>query len=156
MSIRSLLRRARTTCAALGSLIAMAAAPAAHADTVGLHVASWHDRAGYNNVTPGLMYRSNSGLTVGAYCNSESRSARFQAAPRCRVSGYAGQTWDWEITPGLTVGITAGVLTGYQRNPVLPFVVPSIRIGEHLRVLYAPARDPKPATAVSLVIEMEI
>lgn len=126
------------------------------ADTLGVHTVSWHDRDGYNNTNPGLMYRHGAtGLTVGAYCNSESRSARFPTAPRCRLSTYAGMHWDWTLRPGLTVGATAGVLTGYSRASAIPFVIPSVRIGDHVRVLYAPAADPKGATVVSLVLETE-
>lgn len=47
------------------------------------------------------------------------------------------------------------MLTGYSRASVMPFVIPSVRIGDHVRVLYAPAADPKGATVVSLVLETE-
>lgn len=137
-------------------ILALSACTDAQADTLGVHAVSWHDRDGYNNTNPGLMYRHGAtGLTVGAYCNSESRSARFPTAPRCRLSTYAGMHWDWALRPGLTVGATAGVLTGYSRASATPFVIPSVRIGDHVRVLYAPAAGPNGATVVSLVIEKE-
>lgn len=140
---------------AVGVMAALVATQA-RADTLGVHTVSWHDRSGYNNTNPGLVYRHGAtGLTVGAYCNSESRSARFREAPRCRLSTYAGMHWDWTMRPGLTVGATAGVLTGYSRAGAVPFVIPSVRIGDHVRVIYAPVADPKGATVVSLLLESE-
>ena len=137
-------------------MLALSACSDAQADTLGVHTVSWHDRGGYNNANHGLMYRHGAtGLTAGTYCNSESRSDRFRDAPRCRLSTYAGMHWDWTLRPGLAVGATAGVLTGYSRASVIPFAIPSVRIGDHVRVLYAPAADPKGAAVVSLVLETE-
>lgn len=143
--------------ATAATLISASCTDHAHADTIGIHVASWHDRQGYNNVNPGVVYRrAGNGLTVGAYCNSESRSRLYPDAPRCRLSTYVGRHWDWQVTSGLTIGATAGALTGYGRAKAIPFAVPSVRIGDHVRILYAPAADPKGASVVSLVIEAEI
>lgn len=130
-----------------------AVAGPAKAATVGVHVGSWHSNPGYNNVNPGVMARADSGLTAGAYCNSESRSERFPTAPRCQLAAYAGYHRDWDLAPGLKVGLTGGVLTGYSRAQVLPFVVPSLLIGDHVRLIYAPKVEPKGVQTVSLVLE---
>ena len=60
------------------ALIALAVASvAAHADEVaayGIHIGSHHFPAyQYNNFNPGLYVRMKSGLTAGAYYNSERR-----------------------------------------------------------------------------------
>lgn len=132
---------------------ALCVATVAHAQTIGVHIGSRHSEHGYNNVNPGLMVRTESGLTAGAYCNSESRSERFPGAKRCQLAAYLGQHADWELTPGLKVGLTGGVLVGYSRAKVLPFVVPSLLIGDHVRLIYAPAIEPKGTQVLSLVLE---
>jgi hypothetical protein len=123
------------------------------ASTFLLHTVSGHGTGGYNNLNPGLGIRSDSGLTLGAYCNSESRSARFPGAKVCQPSAYLGQHYDWNLVPGVRFGLTGGVLVGYSRAQVLPFVLPSLLFGDHLRVLFAPAIEPKGVSAVSLVLE---
>lgn len=132
---------------------ALCIATVASAKTIGVHVGSWHSAQGYNNVNPGLMVRAESGLTAGAHCNSESRSERFPTAKRCQVAAYLGQHADWEPTPGLKVSLTGGVLTGYSRAKVLPFVVPSLLIGDHVRLIYAPRVEPKGVQTASLALE---
>ena len=132
---------------------ALCGATAASAQTIGAHVRSWHSAQGYNNVNPGLMVRTESGLTAGAYCNSESRSERFSTAKRCRLAAYLGQHADWALAPGLKVGLTGGALVGYSRAKVLPFIVPSLLIGDHVRLIYAPKVEPKGVQTVSLVLE---
>ena len=116
-------------------------AGAAQADTLGLHVASWHSTPGYNNVNPGAYWRSDDGLTVGAYCNSQSRSPRFPDAPRCSLARYIGLTTD--LGP---VSITAGMIGGYQIGTV-PMLVPSLKLGG-LRLAFLPKLDPKSGTYV--------
>ena len=45
------------------------------------------------------------------------------------------------------------MLTGYSRAKVLPFVVPSLLIGDRVRLIYAPKVEPKGVQTVSLVLE---
>ena len=125
-------------------------AGAAQADTIGLHVGSWHSRPGYNNVNPGAFYRADDGLTVGAYCNSQSRSPNNPDAPTCRPSAYAGVTWGGD---GL-VALTAGVVTGYTYGP-LPIVLPSIKLGP-VRVGVLPKVEPMGAWVVHAMLEMKL
>ena len=55
----------------------------AQANTIGLHLVSYHTpEKRYNNVNPGIYYRTNEGWTAGIYRNSLSRrrsSARLAA-----------------------------------------------------------------------------
>lgn len=122
--------------------LALLAATSAHADTIGLHVASWHSVQGYNNFNPGAYWQGDSGATVGAYCNSESRSRLFPDAKRCDMSAYAG----WTFTYGI-FSATAGVITGYRRGPT-PMVLPTVKLGDHLRVGFVPKIDPKTGSHV--------
>lgn len=84
---------------------------------VGLQIASAHFGSGAGAMewaTPGLYVRHPSGLTAGAYRNSQGRGSAFAA-------------WTWQ-TDSRTWAITVGAVTGYQRASVLPLVVPSVRL----------------------------
>jgi hypothetical protein len=82
---------------------------------VGLHVASAHTQSGYNGINPGVYARWDSGLTAGAYFNSERRG-----------TVYAGWTW---VDAEDRFSVTLGGATGYARATVVPMVVPSVRLG---------------------------
>jgi len=118
-----------------------------HADTIGLHTFTWHDKPGFCNVNPGGYYKSNSDLTLGAYRNSE-----------CKFSTYAGMTW--ETTGSVRFGITVGAVSGYRLKPILPLVIPSVSVslggGYSMRVLAAPKIIPSSATAVHFTIERKL
>lgn len=113
----------------------------AHATTVGMHFTTKHSHGGYCQYNPGLYLRTDSGLTVGTYHNSE-----------CRQSVYLAQTY----THGL-YSITLGGVTGYARKPVLPMVVPSVAFpladGVSLRLAYVPKVSREAAHAVHLSVE---
>ncbi|KNZ33325.1 MAG: hypothetical protein AD742_06980 [Methylibium sp. NZG] len=101
-------------------------APCAHADTVGLHLASVHvPQRQFNNVNPGLYYRSDAGWTVGGYRNSLRRT-----------SVYGGYTLEYG-----PLALTAGAVTGYQ-DAVQAMLVPSLRLFTHegvsARLAYIP------------------
>ena len=111
-------------------------APAAQADTVGLHLASVHDpQRHFNNNNPGLYYRSNDGWTAGGYRNSLRRT-----------SAYAGFTWQHGA-----LGLTAGGVTGYQET-LQPMLVPSLRLFTHqgfsARLAYIPRVEKRIASNV--------
>lgn len=103
--------------AALGAALAFCCAPA-EAQTIGLHLASWHSEPGYNNANPGLYLRTAGGWTAGGYRNSVRRN-----------STYAGWTGGVELATGLRAELTLGAITGYPAAAVLPLVAPSLRIG---------------------------
>jgi hypothetical protein len=130
-----------------------AAETLAHPSTILIHTVSAHSEPGYNNLNLGLGYRDISGLTVGSYCNSESKSRLFPDAKPCKLSTYLGYSRDWDLGVGVSVGLTAGILHGYTRAKILPFILPSFKLGDHIRILYAPAVEPKGTSVFSLVLE---
>lgn len=122
-----------------------------NAGTLGMHAASWHSEPGFNNTNPGAYYVADNGATVGAYCNSESRSELFPNAKVCQVSAYTGYTASADFGP-LNAAVTVGVITGYQRGTA-PMVLPTLSLADNLtiagvnigkpRVAFIPKIDPK-------------
>lgn len=84
---------------------------------LGIHLLSPHIEPGRETFTPGV-YASCDGVVAGALRNSQGKP-----------SVYAGYTFNHDGVFGLTV---AGA-TGYSLAPVIPVVVPSVKIG-HVRV----------------------
>lgn len=106
----------------------------ARAGTVGAHLATHHfgmrpgDRL--ESVTPGVYLRTDAGLTLGLYRNSH-------ALP----SAYAA--WTWQTSSG-RFALTAGAVTGYPAAPVMPLLVPSVRLPLAQRIAARIAFLPKP------------
>lgn len=128
--------------ALIAALVALAPA---HATTLGLHLASVHSTPGWCDFNPGLYLRTDAGLTLGAYRNSE-----------CRASVYAG--WTWEARRGRwAAAVTAGAVTGYTSRPVLPLLVPSLAVDvadkTALRLTYIPKTEKAGAHALHLSVE---
>jgi hypothetical protein len=88
-------------------------------ETIGLHLGSKHSsyKQDWNDANFGVYARWGNGITLGTLRNSE----RAQ-------SYYAGWTGDWSLTKRIDAGLTLGLITGYKRAPVLPMVVPSLRL----------------------------
>lgn len=111
----------------IAAIALVGAATKTFAGTVGLHLASVHipARSAYNNVNPGVYYRSDAGWTAGMYHNSLSRP-----------SACAGYTLQYG-----RFGLTAGGATGYQQT-VQALLVPSVSLftmqGVTARVAYVP------------------
>lgn len=86
--------------------------------TLGVHLATYHVKSGYNNVNPGVYVRWGY-FTAGTYHNSVNRQ-----------SSYVGLTYEWE-TPSWplvsAMALTAGAISGYAYRPVIPFIIPSAR-----------------------------
>ncbi len=113
---------------ALLALVGLAggAAPA-HADEgagllpagtrVGLHLASWHSKPGFENVNPGAYVLLPGGAIAGAYRNSHART-----------SAYAGWMFEHEFGPALSVAVSLGLVTGYPARSVMPALVPSMAL----------------------------
>jgi hypothetical protein len=123
----------------LTTLLLALAAGSAQADTFGLHVytkhaapgaepadSAWHGQSKlWNDNTVGAYWRDDSGLTLGAYCNSYSRTER-NLAPNggrasiqqssCNVTKYIGWTWETNLVGDLRVAASAVVMHGYGRN----------------------------------------
>lgn len=123
---------------------ALAAAPCAMADTIGLHLASHHAPAKtYNNTNPGIYYRTAEGWTAGVYRNSLSKT-----------SVYAGYTWKFGALDVTTAGVT-----GYFHK-VQPLLVPSLSLftwqGITPRLAYIPRVEKKIGShVVHLMVERE-
>lgn len=98
---------------------------------IGLHLVSWHDEPGYNNVNPGVYVESQCGFTLGAYKNSIRE-----------LSVYAAYTYDPKKLP---VWATVGVVTGYKRETnmgITPIAMVGVKTpevqGYRLRVGWIP------------------
>jgi hypothetical protein len=93
---------------------ALASSPAwADVERIGIHLGTKHAQGTkYENLNPGAYIVWQSGATVGAYRNSEGAG-----------SAYAG--WTWGKGP---LSVTAMAVTGYKRAPIVPGLVPSVRI----------------------------
>lgn len=83
---------------------------------LGAHLATYHfDRArDYNEVNLGAYARCGQ-LVAGVYHNSDRG-----------VSVWGGKQFDRVVGP---VDVTVGLVAGYKRSPVLPLLVPSVRLG---------------------------
>lgn len=102
---------------AIVAAICIVAAPPSQAATFGLHLATAHfgnASAQLNSSTPGIYFRADNGLTVGTYRNSDDRRSVYAA-------------WTWE-TDDKRFALTAGGVTGYSPAPIVPLLVPSMRI----------------------------
>lgn len=128
-------------------LIALAALASARAEPclVGAHIASWHQRPGYEWATYGVYARSCAGLTAGVLRNSEGGT-----------SVYLGQTWS---TADGRWSLTAGGITGYRAARVSPLVVPSMAVPLSRRVAarisFLPQAHRGGSSALHLSIEFQ-
>lgn len=111
------------------TIVAMALMGKSNAQTLGLHVGTVHEKAGFNDSNPGAYIVFNNGLTAGTYFNSISRQ-----------SNYIGYTVK-DSTDTFAVTLTA--ITGYRPDPQYA-AIPSVRIpltqslSGRITVLYAP------------------
>lgn len=125
----------------------------AQAWVLDVHGASWHsDRsAGYCERNPGLGITREEdrvrAIKAGAYRNSE-----------CHWSAYVGARWTpVEPLQGVRLGAVAGVVSGYQRAPVVPVgalvaVVDVARgVGVELMGGFVPRTGQAPATTVATI-----
>lgn len=122
-TLPSTIHMIRTALVALGAALL---APLASAGTIGLHVASQHfPEKNYNNLNPGMYYRTDDGWTAGFYRNSLRRD-----------SAYAGYTWKFG-----QLDVTTAAVTGYTHK-VQPLLVPSLSLftykGVTPRLAYIP------------------
>ena len=68
----------------------------------------------------------------GVYRNSEDSASVYAG-----VGYMIGGKW-------VKVGIEAGAVTGYDKAPVLPLVVPTLRLADHVKLLYIPKYGTSP------------
>lgn len=103
----------------IAAVFAIMFASAASAGTFGAHVYTAHIDSKYCNTTPGVYFKADNGITVGAYKNSECKN----------ISMYAGYTFEADIVEGVVSGaVTVGGITGYKAGNIMPLVVPSIAV----------------------------
>ncbi|MCM5682502.1 hypothetical protein M8A51_23480 [Schlegelella sp. S2-27] len=142
----------------------------AQAQTLGVHLVSHHNPAAeFNNVNPGLYYRSADGWTGGIYRNSESR-----------WTIYGGYTLQADLS-GWKPALTIGGMYGYRegdcrsvkpmawagqsqpekcRTRVLPMLLPSLGTpdvaGWRLRLAYMPRIKDRGAEVLHLMVEKDL
>ena len=117
--------------------------------SVRLHLVSWHDRGGFDNLNLGAALRWRGGLTVGGFNNSLSRP-----------SWYGGIIMPLFESRALQLELMAGAITGYsESSPADLVAVPSV--GWHLsarntlQVVFIP-RFVIPANAVHVMFERRL
>lgn len=114
---------------------------------VGLHLATWHSQDGYNDINPGGYIRLDCNIVAGAYHNSESN-----------MSAYAAFAFEKPIGR-LTPFIVAGVVVGYENQPVAPLITPgvAVEVSEHvaLRLAYLPGGIEKSPHGLHATLEFK-
>jgi len=93
---------------------------------IGLHLATAHFSPGYENFNPGIYAVCDAPyvgpMAGGIYRNSEGRG-----------SAYLGKVFQvWKVQ------IILGAVTGYEAQPVLPLIVPSVLLWDHVRLSLIP------------------
>ena len=130
----------------LFTLLALFVSAMAQAQTLGIHLVSWHDKPGYNNDNPGLYLKTKEGYLIGTVKNSEGNQ-----------SYYAGRVFDYPLTRRVTGSLTVGVISGYKVSPIMPLVTPSISVRvnpiDSLRVSYLPRVNKSGSHALHLSFE---
>lgn len=97
----------------------------ASAQIIGLNTVTAHTTPGYRVWTPGI-YASNGPWSAGVLRNSEGS-----------WGAHATHAWRAGDVLGQPVQVSAGLITGYRRAPVLPFAAVSMPIA-HGRVIAIP------------------
>ena len=130
----------------LFTLLALFVSSLVNAQTLGIHLVSWHDKPGFNNDNPGLYLQTKEGYLIGTVKNSENAQ-----------SFYAGKVFDYVLTPRVTGSLTVGVISGYKASPVMPLVTPSVSLHlnytDSLRVSYLPKVNKSGSHALHLSFE---
>lgn len=136
----------------LAALLACTAAMAlcggqAAATTVGLHITTAHfgaPRASLESWTPGVYLRTDAGLTLGAFRNSDGDPGAYAA-------------WTWE-TADSRFALTAGGMVGYRSAPITPLVSASARVPltdtSSLRIAFLP-KPKRGAAGLHLALERD-
>jgi hypothetical protein len=126
--------------------LALIAAPAVHAGTIGAHLASWHDQPGFNNINPGLFYRSDAQYnTTGLLPDvGTSQSVGMYKNSLNRTTAYVAGNVEWGRTM-LTLGLGTGypaIAIGHIGGESISLIgAVSVRIG-HWRIAAVP-RTPR-------------
>ena len=106
---------------------------------VGLHIGSYHDKPGFNNTNPGIYLVSEDNTVVGIYNNSFKKPSLYV------VKNFS--------TEDKRFSLAIGAVTGYSQSPVMPLIVPSIKLG-NFRLSFLPRSAPKNADVLHLSYEI--
>lgn len=90
---------------------------------IGMHLMSWHSQEGYNNTNLGLYARSECGIQVGAFYNSERK-----------LSVYAAYILESDKHPFFAL---AAASTGYSYGTISPLAGVGVKI-KNFRIMYTP------------------
>lgn len=127
-------------------LMALCGSACAEPALVGLHLATWHAKPGFEAATYGVYAQWRNGATIGALRNSEGRG-----------SVYAGKTW---TTADGRFSLTAGAITGYSSRAINPMLVPSyahkLRGDLILRASFLPRSYKGGSSAIHLSLEKSL
>lgn len=104
---------------------ALAGVADCRAQTIGINTVTAHTTPGYRVWTPGI-YATNGPWSAGVLRNSEGS-----------WGAHATHAWSAGDVLGQPVQVSAGLITGYRRAPVLPFAAVSMPIA-HGRVIAIP------------------
>lgn len=148
MNRPALLRIGSAICAAIVAifvvgLLSLVLCSAAKAQTVGAHVLTWHDSGELNGKNPGLYVHTEQGYIGGIYKNSLEKTSVYGGY------GISRATWAGEFS------IMGGLITGYQKNPINPMLIPSYKSGI-VRLALLPKFGTHGATGVHLALETKI
>ena len=98
--------------------------------------------AGYNELNLGLKYthyyHQHRGLHIGGYKNSE-----------YNMSYFVGIEDSWELSEDFAVSLGAGIVTGYERTNILPYILPTISYKDTLHLTVFPVDDGGAAMALT-------
>lgn len=101
--------------------------------TIGLHLGSMHFPAkDFNNVNPGIYIKTENNYVAGGYYNSIRKP-----------SFYLGKNFEYKM-----FSLTVGGVTGYDRLPITPLILPSVKLGD-VRITVVP-----PVAGISAVVHV--
>lgn len=111
---------------------------------VGLHLLSWHHSGDFNNATLGAYARLDCSVQAGIFYNSEHRA-----------TVYGGYVFEDE-TDAFPFFALVGVGTGYDAAPIIPIAAVGVKLGDHLRLSYAPQVEVTGAHVLHLTFEFPL
>ena len=92
---------------------------------IGFNIYTHHTHDACTNYNPGVYVETKSGMVVGAYRNSE-----------CSLTIHLG----YKLPSIDFVDLHAGVMTGYSRAKLTPYILPSIALPANFRLTWIPQK----------------
>ena len=104
---------------------------------IGIDIGTLHDHpTGLCSANPGIYVLADGGLAAGVVRNSE-----------CRLGAWGGYTRSSGI-----LSVTVGVVAGYRFKPLLPMLIPSVKI-DRFRLSYLPRSPGAQSGGLHLSVE---